>query len=219
VIVADILALPADGIRRVAVDGVDGAGKTHFADELAALLTDAGQSVIRASVDGFHHPAAIRHRRGRTSPEGFYLDSYDYPGLTRSLLGPLSPGGTGRYVDQIHDVRAERPVTVRPRQAEPGDILVFDGIFTHRDELVGYWDYSIWLAVPFEVSIPRGAARGYGHPDPTHPTNHRYVAGQRLYIDRCRPQERATVVVDNTDPANRTYSRRVKTTRSTPGPS
>ena len=29
-----ILALPADRIRRVAIDGVDGAGKTHFADDL-----------------------------------------------------------------------------------------------------------------------------------------------------------------------------------------
>lgn len=218
-IVADILALPADGIRRVAVDGVDGVGKTHFADELAGWLTDAGQSVIRASVDGFHQPAAIRHRRGRTSPEGFYLDSYDYGSLTRLLLDPLSPGGNGRYVDQIHDVRAEQPVTVEPRQAESGDILVLDGIFTHRDELVGYWDYSIWLAVPFAISIPRGAARDHGHPDPAHPTNHRYVAGQRLYIDQCQPQERATVVVDNADLANRAYSCRVKTTRSTPGPS
>jgi len=53
--------------------------------------------------------------------------------------------------------------------------------------------------VPFEVSIPRGAARGYGDPDPAAAANHRYVEGQRLYLAACCPRERATFVVDNTD--------------------
>src|SRR5688572_9953580 len=33
-----ILELPSEGILRVAIDGVDGAGKTTFADELADLI-------------------------------------------------------------------------------------------------------------------------------------------------------------------------------------
>jgi uridine kinase len=38
-------------IVRVGVDGVDGAGKTTFADELAQALEQRGRQVIRASVD------------------------------------------------------------------------------------------------------------------------------------------------------------------------
>jgi uridine kinase len=73
--------------------------------------------------------------------------------------------------------------------------------FLHRDELVGLWDFSIWLEVPFGVSVPRGAARGYGFgsPDPEAPSNRRYVEGQRLYIESCDPRSRATIVVDNSD--------------------
>ncbi len=80
-------------------------------------------------------------------------------------------------------------------------IVVADGIFLHRDELVGLWDYSIWLEVPFEVSIPRGAARGesFGSPDRHAESNRRYVEGQRLYIRACTPRERATVAIDNSD--------------------
>lgn len=55
-------------------DGVDGAGKTTFADELAAVLRAAGRTVLRASVDGFHGPQAHRHRRGRHAWEGFWLE-------------------------------------------------------------------------------------------------------------------------------------------------
>lgn len=187
------------GARRVAIDGVDGAGKTHFADELAAVLTERGVPVVRASVDGFHHPPAIRHVRGRGSPEGYFHDSYDYARLTGLLLDPLGPDGSGRFVRAVYDVHAESPVDAGTETAAPGAILVLDGIFVHRDELVRYWDYSVWLEVPFDVSIPRGAARGYGDPDPAAATNRRYIEGQRYYIAACDPRSRATTVVDNTD--------------------
>jgi pantothenate kinase-related protein Tda10 len=62
IIAAKIAGLPATSVARVAVDGVDGAGKTTFADELAACLVTCGRQIIRASVDGFHNPRAIRYR-------------------------------------------------------------------------------------------------------------------------------------------------------------
>lgn len=76
-------------------------------------------------------------------------------------------------------------------------VLVFDGIFLHRPELRDDWDVSVFLDVGFEVSIPRGAARGYGDPDPAAASNRRYVEGQRLYLDRCQPERHATFVIDN----------------------
>lgn len=194
-----ILALPADRIRRVAIDGVDGAGKTHFADALAAELTGRGASVVRASADGFLSPPRTRHRRGRDSAEGFYRDSFDYGRMVRLLLDPLSPGGTREYIREVYDVRREREVRRLPELAAPDAILVLDGIFTHRNELIRFWDYSVWLEVPFSVSIPRGAGRGYGSPDPDSPKNRRYIEGQRLYMEECHPRERATIVIDNAD--------------------
>lgn len=154
---------------------------------------------MRASVDGFHHPATVRHRRGRDSPAGFFLDSYDYPAFRRLVLDPLAPGGDRRIRRAIHDVHREVAVDASAIEVPEGAVLVVDGIFLHRDELVDAWDLSIWLQVPFEVSIPRGAARGYGNPDPDAPENRRYVEGQRLYLRTCQPQRRATFVLDNTE--------------------
>ncbi len=178
-VVAEIAAeIAALGAPRVAIDGYDGAGKTHFAEELAALLSPRP---ARLSIDDFLTPEEVRYARGRHSPEGFFLDSHDL----------------GAFVEAV--------------RAAPGDrALVVDGIFTHRDELVGLWDYSIWLDVPFEVSIPRGAARGhgFGDPDPQAESNRRYVEGQRLYVAACDPRARATVVVDNSDLDTRRRLRR-----------
>jgi uridine kinase len=198
--VADaILESPAAGFRRVGIDGVDGAGKTHFADELAEELRGRGTPVVRASVDGFHEPARTRHRRGRNSPEGFYRDSFDYGRLIRLLIDPFGPAGSGRYVREVYDWQRERELRRQPEQAEPGSILVLDGIFVHRDVLMRFWDYSVWLDVPFTVAIPRGAKRAYGDPDPDSPANQRYIGGQRLYIAECNPKARASLVIDNTD--------------------
>lgn len=198
--VARALSRPiAAGVTRVAIDGVDGAGKTHFADELAGVLGASGRSVIRASVDGFHNPRSIRYRLGRDSPEGFFEDSYDYAQLKAVLLDPLSPGGSGHYRAAVFDHRSDSPVSAPNRVASPGDILVLDGIFLHRPELRAYWDYSIFLEVAFAVSIPRGAQRGEGSPDPEAASNQRYVRGQELYLRSCEPARFATVTINNDD--------------------
>ena len=181
----------------VAVDGVDGAGKTVFADELAGLLRAAGRPVVRIGVDGFHHVRAVRHRRGRDSPEGFWLDSYDYPALRERVLDPLGPGGTRRYRRAAHDLATDRPVDPPPELAPPGAVVVLDGLFLHRDELAGVWDLSVFLRVPFEVSVARMAERDGTPADPAHPGVARYVRGQRLYFAACRPWRRADLVVDN----------------------
>ena len=194
-----IAAAPADPVTRVAIDGVDGAGKTCFADELGLVLRAMGRAVIRASVDGFHNPKVIRYRRGRSSPEGFFYDSYDYAQLGAALLDPLGPGGSRRYRVAVFDHVTDHPVDSPARTAGRGDILLLDGIFLHRPELRARWDYSIFLEVAFAVSVPRGAQRDGSSPDPGAAGNRRYVEGQKLYLETCDPAQRASVVVNNDD--------------------
>jgi uridine kinase len=198
-IAAGILEISDRDVVCVAVDGVDGAGKTVFADELADVLGASGRVVIRASVDSFHNPRSVRYRLGRDSPRGFFEDSYDYPTLVRLLLAPLSDGGDRRIRRAAFDHRRDAPVEAPEEEAPIGALLIFDGIFLHREELRRYWHYSVFLDVPFRVSIPRGAQRGEGSADPQAASNRRYVEGQSIYLKTCRPWERATVVVSNED--------------------
>lgn len=194
--VADLVDRHAHApVTRVAVDGIDGAGKTTFADELATVLRHRGQTVIRASVDGFHNPREIRYQRGRHSPVGYYLDSFDYDRLRRVLLDPLSPGGSGRYVPAVHDVASEQNLDMEPKQAVDGSVLVFDGIFAHRPELASYWDCSVFLKVVRPAAAERMRRRD-GAVDASL-VDSRYAEGQRLYLKACRPAELATIVIDN----------------------
>ncbi len=186
-------------VTRVAVDGVDGAGKTFFADELAARLRHEDVPVIRAGIDGFHRPARERYRRGRRSPEGFFLESYDYPAFRRSLLDPLVAGGTLRYRVAVFDLASDAPVDHPMAVAEVGSILVVDGIFLHRDELVGEWDFSVFLRVSFAEATRRWQVRDGVAPRRRTTSDDRYVEGQRLYLTACHPECRASLLVDNED--------------------
>lgn len=193
--------ITAAGAVRVGVDGVDGAGKTIFADDLAAVLRTAGHEVVRVPIDGFHNPRDARYRRGRSSPEGFWLDSYDYERFTTDVVEPFSPGGNRRFLRAIRDVATDQPVNTEPEVAPEGTILIADGIFLHRDELVRSWDVSVFLRVGFDETFARMAARDGCPPDPAAPANRRYLEGQRLYIAECDPESRADTVIDNSAPA------------------
>ncbi|MDQ7880050.1 uridine kinase [Microbacterium sp. QXD-8] len=196
----------AGGRVIVAVDGLDGAGKTVFADGLAEVFAETGDAVFRASTDGFHRPRSERYLRGRHSPEGFYRDSFDYATFRRVLIDPFRDGaqtaGTTGFQLAAFDVVRDAPVESQWVTAPLDAVLVVDGVFLHRPELRDLWDWSIWLDVPFEVSYARMALRDGSDPDPDAYSNARYRQGQEIYLREARPQEAASVIVDNVDLAH-----------------
>ena len=147
---------------RVAIDGVDASGKTMLADELVVPRQRMGRSVIRASIDGFHNPATIRRRRGATSAEGYYYDSFNYTDLIKELLVPLGPGGSLRYRRAVFDFRTDSPLNASVEEAQFDAVLLFDGVFLLRPELCQYWDFSIFVHADFQVTVRRAEVRDLG---------------------------------------------------------
>lgn len=194
---SDILNTLGGAGRLVAIDGVDGSGKTSFASNLSAAIPDRPVIVIHA--DDFLNPSSVRHARGRSSPRGFWEDTYNYAALYESVLGTLSAGGAGWYQPMSYDSATDRTVQPEPVEAPPDVVVVVEGMFLHRDELFHCWDVSVFLDVPFAETAARMAIRDGSNPDPEHFTMHRYVAGQRLYFEAARPWERASVIIDNSD--------------------
>ena len=203
---AQIADVRCDHPARVAIDGVDASGKTTLADELVLPLQSLGRSVIRGSIDRFHHPKATRLRRGATSPEGYFRDSFNYPVLTRVLLEPLGPGGTFCHRRAIFDDRSDEPVDAPLERAAPDSVVLFDGVFLLCPELREYWDFSIFVRADFEVTMKRAEKRDlelFGSVAKLRRRyEQRYVPGQKLYISEVPPERCASVVIDNNDPAH-----------------
>jgi uridine kinase len=189
---------------RVAVDGVDAAGKTTLADELATVLAARGRPVIRAGIDGFGRPRADRYRRGELSAAGYYHDAFDYAALRANLLEPLGPGGTRRHRTATFDVRTDQPRAAPLLLALPHAVLVFDGVFLLRPQLNDAWDLRVFLEVGFQETLRRAVQRDhalFGSAQATRERyQQRYVPAQRRYLAAVQPQQIADVVIDNHDP-------------------
>jgi len=200
-----ILALRVAHPTRVAIDGVDGSGKTMLADELAGWIEAVGRQAIRASIDDFAQPSDIRYRRDPESGDSYFFDAFDYPSARRVLLDPLGPRGDRRFRVASFDILSDRYVDSPLRTADANAILLCDGVFLQRPELDDCWEFRIWADAPFDVTVPRAvardAARGFDAAARRTRYERRYVPGQQLYFERCRPRERADVIIDNTDPS------------------
>lgn len=198
-LVNQILAVQIDGILRVAINGVDGSGKTRLANELARLLHAKSANVIRASIDGFHNPRGIRYAKGKNSPQGFYRDSFNFETFQNLLLKPLSEGGNLHYKTAAFDHVTDREINIPFIRAQPPAILLVDGIFLFNDRLKDDFDLKIFLDVPFEISYARMAMRDGSPTSPHAPENMRYYEGQKLYLAECKPQQKADILIDYSD--------------------
>ena len=191
---------------RVAIDGIDSAGKTTLADELVPLIEQQGSPVIRASIDGFHRPRQERYQQGPDSPAGYYEDSFDYAALRAVLLYPFGLHGSRQYRRAVFDVHTDTPIPAGKKEAPTNAVLLFDGVFLLRPELDSLWDYWIFVNVDFEVALQRAMVRDqslFGSSEAVQARYlQRYFPGQRLYFQSVHPQERANVIVENNDPTH-----------------
>jgi uridine kinase len=195
----EILHNYGKGRAIVAIDGMDGAGKTEFADALAAQLGIGHRAVFRASLDDFHNPRAIRYARGRDSAEGFYRDSYNYETFKRVLVEPFRTGWIGSFVLKAFDLQRDAPFEQKWSSGPADALLVVDGIFANRPELKGLWNYSIWLEVDPDVASARQSLRDGGSVEPLKADPKRYTDGQALYLEESKPRTTATAIINNND--------------------
>jgi uridine kinase len=189
---------------RVAIDGPPAAGKTTLADELAVVLRAQGRDVIRATIEGFLFPRAQRYQRGEYSPEGCYFDSHDHDALCRVLLDPLGPGGDRRFQQAVYDRGTDTPLSPPVTTAPTDAVLLFDGVFLLRPELIDRWDLRIFVSVPFEQTVDRARNRGTAlagsaadAAEVERSWRNRYIPSQQLYFATARPTDHADIIVYN----------------------
>jgi uridine kinase len=184
--VAALIPDRGDECVLVGIDGVDGAGKTTFADALARMVD---RPVVRISVDDFHQVESIRYRRGRDSAKGFWLDAFDYDRVIADVLRPLRDGRL--YRPAAHDVRTDEVLDPAWETAPPGAVVIVDGLFLQRAELADLFDFHVYLDVPFEIAAERLRERDGDR------SLERYVGASLIYFAECDPLRRADLVIDN----------------------
>lgn len=126
--------------------------------------------------------------------------------MKKYLLLPLLKNGGIEYRRRIFDFTTDAPVESESIHS-PGDfILIFEGVFLFRPELLEYWDVKIFVDISFEESLRRALARDgklFGGIEKIKERyTRRYIPGQKLYLELCHPISLADIVVHNEELAN-----------------
>ena len=117
----------SDNHLRVALDGAPAAAPGALADALVDPLRARGRPAVRIDTADFLRPASLRLEFGRNDPDSYYQGWFDEAGLTREVLDPAGPGGSGRVLTRLWDARADRSAREPYRDLPPGAVVLVSG--------------------------------------------------------------------------------------------
>ncbi len=124
---ADRIAQDGAEHVRVAVDGAPAAAPEALGDALADPLRVRGRPAVRILTADFLRPASLRLEFGRDNPESFYAGWLDEAGLTREVLTPAGPGGTGQILPRLWNARTDRSAREPYTELKPGTVVLVSG--------------------------------------------------------------------------------------------
>jgi hypothetical protein len=112
---------------RVAVDGAPATRPDAVADALVPALRLRGRPALRVSSEAYLRPASLRLERGRADPDAYYEDWFDLRALTREVLDPLAPDGSGRVLPTLWDPATDRATRDTYVDLPAGGVLLLSG--------------------------------------------------------------------------------------------
>ena len=191
----------AGGPWLLAVDGVDGSGKSVFADQLAAALRDAGIETVLLRVDDYRRSVDWQ-RPDRAEADAYHDDYYALDELDAGVRALLA-GAEALAIPLFDSVAGQRSggvKTVHLPGAGPRAVVV-EGVFALRVDAVRQGGGHIYLHTSFPEAhrrvVARDTARGRTAADVRHRIERRYFPAQERYLRDWDPAGRAAVLVDH----------------------
>ena len=180
----------------IGISGIDGAGKTHFAESLEIYLKAKGHQAQLIHLDDFHNPKAIRYA-GKDQADNYYNKSFNIQLIIDKLLAPVKNKGELSLMLKTLNWETDKYENERKYNATQNTIVIVEGVFLFRKEFSPYLDYKIFLDIPLEESKKRALAR-----DPKaiiSKYDDKYLPAQVKYLKKYPPGKIADLIIDNKD--------------------
>lgn len=197
-----LLQKQKDKPLRIAINGIEGTGKTTFAIAFCAYLQAQKLDAIHVTIDGFHYNKKHRYKQGRSSAKGYYEDSYDENSFVTKVL-VASQDEFPQYTNATHDLKSDAYLDLESTEISKKAILITDGAYLLKPVFLEYWDLKLYLYADFEMAMERGINRDKealgGFQAAKEKFLERYHAASKIYIKACQPQENADWIIDVND--------------------
>lgn len=180
----------------VGINGIDASGKTSFAEAFAKHLDAQGFGVQVIHVDDFQNPKEVRYA-SEDQIDNYFNRSWNLKQLVDELLSPIHAGEKVMKSLTLLDIATDEFTTKRNYEIGYDTIILLEGVFLFRPELVDFLDYKIFIHVSFEEAKRRIILRDSS--DIARKIDTKYHPTQRKYLHDYKPEENANMVIDNTD--------------------
>lgn len=184
----------------IAIDGLDGSGKSRFAVSFAeACEAEGAGRVVVLRVDDFRRPMPA------VSPDAseadVYYDAYYDFALLEECIARFLEGAPAATIPRF-DPKTERMEGEQSISFEGARVAILEGVFVLRATSVTRATVVV-LEVDEEEArrriLARDMAKGRSREVVEHRMNKRYFPAQRRYRQAFEPARRADVVIDNGD--------------------
>ncbi len=187
---------------RVAINGIEGTGKTVFAGKLSNYLNSEKINAIQVSIDSFHFNKEVRYKQGRDSAKGYYEDSYNELAFVEKVL-KSSQSEIPNITKATHDLETDEYLNLKPTEIGNETVLITDGAYLFKPKYRNHWDLKIYLKTDFKTALLRGVNRDSellgGLKATKKKYDNRYHKASKIYIDENKPEEQADIIIDNTE--------------------
>jgi uridine kinase len=134
----------------------------------------------------------------------------EFPSPSRTAVSTWRAVCRGLLSRQLRLRRAPPSAVSEPITAAPVDaVLIFEGVFLMRPELIDRWDLRIFVSATFEETVARVRSRDaalYRTPvDVERRFRSRYRPSQQFYFDTVRSTDHADILVRNDEPQRPTW--------------
>lgn len=190
-------ACSPDRAAVVSISGIDGSGKGYVTDALAGALSNRGTRVAPIHIDPWLSAPEIRHS-ALDPGRHFYQHAFPFERIFERLIEPLR---RDRRICSTETLTGQHgvPETVVYEWADV-DVVLVEGIFLLKRELVARYDVRLWIDCSFETALERALARNQEGlpPDAIVRDYHTiYFPAQEEHFRRDAPREKADEIVVN----------------------
>jgi len=181
----------------VGINGIDCSGKTKLAHELKNQLDKKKYKNQIISIDDFHMPKSYRYDGGDCSPDNYYRRSFNLSKIIDEILNPVFERNAINKEIKLLNLDTDKFTVIKSYNIDQETIVIFEGVFLFRKELINYLDLKIYIDISFDEARKRFIKRDLPLYDPSIYSRYqtKYFPAQEKYIKLINPINIADIII------------------------
>jgi len=185
-----------DKITLIGVDGLGGAGKSTYSEEVYDCLTNCGYNCYIFHLDDFIYKKEIRYNDSYSQDYCYYNLQWRYDYLIEKILKKAQNDTPIEDSIELYNKKQDN-YYLKKIKISKGSIIIIEGIFLQRKEICDYFSYIIYIDVPQNIRLQRVLKRDSyigNRQEILKKYKERYIPAEEKYFFEYKPDKSANYI-------------------------